>query len=124
MKKALFFLACSYLLLLNLPAHAQMSKGTTYYYQDKGTERWMKINTGTWMGESWVAISTSALPDDWIKLEHLQNESTDTYTMFKFPNKEYKMKIEFVKKGLWVSDAEGKERIFLKLYEVYGKRVE
>jgi hypothetical protein len=110
--------------LFSLPAYAQMSKGTTYYYQDKGTERWMKINTGTWMGESWVAISTSNLPDDWIKLERLQNESTDTYTMFKFPNKDYKMKIEFVEKGLWVSDAEGKERIFLRLYERYGVKVD
>lgn len=105
-------------------AQAQMSKGTTYYYQDKGTEKWMKINTGTWMGETWISLLTSDLPDNWMKTEILQNESTDTYTVVKFPNSDFKMKIEFNEKGLWFSDVEGKERTFFRLYERYGVKVD
>ncbi len=118
--KKLFLIA--FVIFFYQTAQAQMSKGTTYLYQETGKESWTKINTGMWMGESWISMSTSKVPDEWVKLEIV--ERVDGYTIVKIPNTDFKFKIEFPEKGIWVSDMEGRERSFFRLYEQYGERVD
>jgi hypothetical protein len=120
--KKLFLIA--FVIFFYQTAQAQMSKGTTYLYQETGKEYWTKINTGTWMGESWISMSIWANPDEWIKLEIVGQ--VDGYTIVKMPNSDYKMKIEFSvpEKGIWVSEMSGRERNFFRLYEQYGERVD
>lgn len=121
MKKLLFIILSIF--IWNV-AQAQMSKGITYIYEFEGQDNWMKFNTGMWMGETWISMAISAVPDKWTTLEILKNESTDAYTIVKLPNTEIKMKIVFQEKGIMVSDPEGKDAKFFRLYERYGEKVD
>lgn len=123
-KKAVFIFAIFLSLCLVKPAQAQqISAGTTYMIEVNNN--WIKINTGTWMGETWFSIASSQAPDEWKQLEILEAESTEEYTMLKLPDEEATVKLYFLNEDqISLIFAQLDEPLILNVIERYGEPVE
>jgi hypothetical protein len=122
MKKTFLFLIYSYLLLIALPTHAQISEGTTYSYEEG--EKWYRINLTTWMGETNISMATSDSPNNWQKLTLL--ESNKDYMRVLVPTTKKELKLayyagELIHPAFLVTEKGSKVARLYRTIEVFGE---
>ncbi|NJL14035.1 MAG: hypothetical protein HC913_14180 [Microscillaceae bacterium] len=109
--------------LSSLATAQNLSAGSTYLYEP-GDGSWVKINTGMWMGETWLRLSVSQVPEQWFDLLYLENESTPPCEVYQLSGTESKMCIKFSEESIQVSALDGSALTVFRLYERFGERVD
>lgn len=122
MKKTLF--VALYLLWVG-QSYAQISKGTTYSYEEG--EKWYRINITIWMGEMAISMATSDAPDDWQKLTLLESNPDYMSVLVPATQKELKLayytgELELLNPAFLVTEKGSKVARLYRTVEIFGEK--